>query len=149
MSETAEIRDPVCGKAVDPLRARAVGIFGGVTHYFCSLACKSQYVDPRTATADRPASGPGGVERRSQSGEDAPTGASGEWFAKGAVAPAAPAVERFDDLESRPPPSGELRTASPSLMLEVEASRRGTRTWLWVLVLALVGGALLVLGLRR
>ncbi len=39
--------DPVCGKEVDVLRARAVGIFGGVTFFFCSSACKSRYNDPR------------------------------------------------------------------------------------------------------
>src|SRR5712692_4514314 len=39
--------DPVCGKRVDPLRARAVGIFGGVTYYFCSVECKNRYRDPR------------------------------------------------------------------------------------------------------
>ena len=31
MNESADIRDPVCGQPVDPLRARAVGIFGGTT----------------------------------------------------------------------------------------------------------------------
>lgn len=39
--------DPVCGKEVDALRARAVGIFGGTTFYFCSIDCKSKYQDPR------------------------------------------------------------------------------------------------------
>ncbi|HEY2744268.1 MAG TPA: hypothetical protein VGL86_06585 [Polyangia bacterium] len=41
------MKDPICGKDVDTLRARAVGIFGGVTHYFCSQECKSKFVDPR------------------------------------------------------------------------------------------------------
>jgi Cu+-exporting ATPase len=40
-------KDPICGKDVDTLRARAVGIFGGVTYYFCSAECKERYVDPR------------------------------------------------------------------------------------------------------
>ena len=57
------MRDPVCGKVIDPLRARAVGIYGGVTHYFCSPECKGSYGDPRTAPTV-PHSGPGGVERR-------------------------------------------------------------------------------------
>ena len=47
MSESRMVKDPICGKEVDTLRARAVGIFGGVTYYFCSAACKEQYVDPR------------------------------------------------------------------------------------------------------
>jgi YHS domain-containing protein len=42
-----EIVDPVCGKPVDPLRARAIGIFGGTTYYFCSADCKARFADPR------------------------------------------------------------------------------------------------------
>ena len=41
------VKDPICGKDVDTLRARAVGIFGGVTYYFCSAECKAKYQDPR------------------------------------------------------------------------------------------------------
>jgi YHS domain-containing protein len=41
------VKDPICGKDVDTLRARAVGIFGGVTYYFCSADCKAKYQDPR------------------------------------------------------------------------------------------------------
>lgn len=43
------VKDPICGKDVDTLRARAVGIFGGVTYYFCSADCKAKYKDPRQA----------------------------------------------------------------------------------------------------
>lgn len=43
------VKDPICGKDVDTLRARAVGIFGGVTYYFCSADCKAKYQDPRHA----------------------------------------------------------------------------------------------------
>jgi YHS domain-containing protein len=45
----ATVKDPICGKDVDTLRARAVGIYGGVTYYFCSKECKEKYVDPRKA----------------------------------------------------------------------------------------------------
>ena len=45
------VKDPICGKDVDTLRARAVGIFGGVTYYFCSADCKAKYVDPRKSAA--------------------------------------------------------------------------------------------------
>jgi YHS domain-containing protein len=41
------VQDPICGREVDTLRARAVGIFGGVTYYFCSAECKSKFKDPR------------------------------------------------------------------------------------------------------
>jgi YHS domain-containing protein len=51
--ESRIVKDPICGKEVDTLRARAVGIFGGVTHYFCSAECKAKYRDPRQqASAD-------------------------------------------------------------------------------------------------
>ena len=52
-------RDPICGKEVDTLRARAVGIFGGVTYYFCSAECKSKFKDPRQGNGPAPS-----VERR-------------------------------------------------------------------------------------
>lgn len=40
-------RDPVCGKDVDALRARAVGIWGGRTYYFCSPEHKAEFArDP-------------------------------------------------------------------------------------------------------
>jgi len=48
------VKDPICGKDVDTLRARAVGIFGGVTYYFCSQECKAKYVDPRQAAPSAP-----------------------------------------------------------------------------------------------
>jgi YHS domain-containing protein len=36
--------DPVCGKQIDTLRARAVAIVDGVTYYFCSSAHKEQFL---------------------------------------------------------------------------------------------------------
>ncbi len=61
------VKDPICGKDVDTLRARAVGIFGGVTYYFCSADCKARFVDPR-ATAREPAAAgqppPAGAAKR-------------------------------------------------------------------------------------
>lgn len=48
------VKDPICGKDVDTLRARAVGIFGGVTYYFCSADCKSKFKDPRGTVAGEP-----------------------------------------------------------------------------------------------
>jgi YHS domain-containing protein len=48
------VKDPICGKEVDTLRARAVGIFGGVTYYFCSPECKSKFQDPRKTPRDPP-----------------------------------------------------------------------------------------------
>jgi YHS domain-containing protein len=57
--ESRIVQDPICGKQVDTLRARAVGIFGGVTYYFCSAECKSKFKDPRQGSGPAPV-----VERR-------------------------------------------------------------------------------------
>jgi YHS domain-containing protein len=59
--ESRIVKDPICGKDVDTLRARAVGIFGGVTYYFCSADCKAQFKDPRQAS---PATPPADVGER-------------------------------------------------------------------------------------
>ncbi|HEX2570979.1 MAG TPA: YHS domain-containing protein [Polyangia bacterium] len=50
-------RDPVCGQEVDALRARAVSIYGGRTHYFCSAEHKAEFSrDPeRFLAAPEPA----------------------------------------------------------------------------------------------
>jgi YHS domain-containing protein len=147
MSESAEIRDPVCGKTVDPLRARAVGIYGGVTHYFCSPECKAGFVDPRQPEkADAPP--PGGVERRWKDEEPEPTG---EWFEKGlassAPLPVTAPVERFTDLEPAATPM-KAQPPSPSLLIELEGAKKKS-PWPWVLaVLALGGAALWFFGLR-
>jgi len=61
------VKDPICGKDVDTLRARAVGIFGGVTYYFCSQECKAKYVDPRQqATGNRQQATGNVAERRAE-----------------------------------------------------------------------------------
>ena len=52
--ESRIVKDPICGKDVDTLRARAVGIFGGVTYYFCSADCKSKFKDPRQSGGAAP-----------------------------------------------------------------------------------------------
>jgi YHS domain-containing protein len=145
MSESAEIKDPVCGKAVDPLRARAVGIYGGVTHYFCSAECKARFVDPRRADADA-APPPGGVERR---WKDETRDQTGEWFEKGAAAPppVTGPVERFTDLDRPDAPLPE-QPLSPSLMIEVEKSKKPS-SWPWVMVaLLLTASAVWFFGLR-
>jgi len=129
----SELSDPVCGKPVDPLRARAVGIYGGVTHYFCSPECKAKYTDPRAADQGPP---PGG-ERRLGASESS----TGEWFAAGPrPAAAPPLVERFTDLEAGAVPERSM-APSPSLLVEVAASKRRI-PWAFVGI-----GALAVVGL--
>jgi YHS domain-containing protein len=90
------VKDPICGKEVDTLRARAVGIFGGVTYYFCSAECKSQFKDPRQNSGPPPL-----VERRK------------------------PPVERDEPLEreERKPELSAPRSASPGEEVRYARSR--------------------------
>lgn len=133
------MRDPVCGKVIDPLRARAVGIYGGVTHYFCSPECKGSYGDPRTAPTV-PHSGPGGVERRHTDLplKDVAGDVSGQWF----LQPRPPSIERFDDLEAVSVMAKQA--PSPSILIDVRASKPKP---LRVVVLTAIVAALVVAAL--
>ena len=134
MSESAEIKDPVCGKVVDPLRARAVGIYGGVTRYFCSAECKAKFGDPRQPPA---VLAEGAVERRREPSQD--------WFTD--KKDASPVVDRFADLDG-PIVKARREAASPSIQLEVDAMKKRT-VWPWVLLALVVVVALVwLLGLR-
>jgi YHS domain-containing protein len=64
--------DPVCGKQVDALRARAIGIFGGVTYYFCSPECKAGFADPRRAPRGADAATPAAPAPRREAAAAAP-----------------------------------------------------------------------------
>ena len=148
-SDKHDVLDPVCGKPVDPLRARAVGIYAGVTRYFCSQECKAKFADPRIEKG----AAPNGVERRWSEPQPMPTmpsSNSNEWFVKGEVAAKAPvphAPERFSDLDQHAPIPVEM-APTPSILIEVQASKRGAMPWLW-LALAIAGGVVLAfIGLR-
>ena len=116
-------RDPVCGKEVDTLRARAVGIFGGATYYFCSAECKAKFKDPRQTPSVSVA-----VERR-RSGER----------------PALPAEAEPSRRPSRAEPvSAEEPT---SLVENPTPARRGP--WLVVLLLFAVAGFVMWYAFKR
>jgi YHS domain-containing protein len=111
MSDSRLVQDPICGKEVDTLRARAVGIFGGVTYYFCSAECKAKFVDPRqtprepVAATVAPASKP--KKDKSEKIELAPP-------SEPRVAAAAPAVDASSEalaanLDNESPPRGHGR----------------------------------------
>lgn len=135
MSDLADpkeaVKDPVCGRPVDPLRARAVGIFNGVTQYFCSQECKTQFGDPRLGPT-APNRGPDGTERRLS---DAPPfgEASGQWFVGGETTSAREVTDRFEDLGVTKSPR---ERPSPSVLVEVPV--RGTRVWLVMAVILIV-----------
>lgn len=139
---TTTTKDPVCGKDVDPLRARAVGIFGGVTYYFCSAECKGKFQDPRK-TPRAPA--PPEPKPAKPGVEPAPK-------------PAPKKVER--DVELAPPmrparadePSDPVpvkRDPTPSVQADVQAARSGTRSWMLVFLLFTVAGVVLYFALWK
>ncbi len=148
MSDLADpkdaVKDPVCGKAVDPLRARAVGIFNGVTCYFCSQECKAQFGDPRHGPT-APNRGPNGTERRFTEGP--PFGdTSRQWFVGGEALGKREPTDRFDDLDV---PRAKRDVVSASVLTEARASvpARG-KLWLVVAVI-LVAAVGLVLALKH
>ena len=129
--------DPICGKPVDPLRARAVGIFGGVTYYFCSADCKARFQDPRGAQAPKADVAAPPVERRKPE-------------------PPPQLVEKAVEKKVAPPPAGapEVVAAPDADTLEepqrdLDHAPKRRSSWTVVLLLFALGGAVLVFLLRR
>jgi YHS domain-containing protein len=172
----SEVRDPVCGKSVDPLRARAVGIFGGVTFYFCSAECKAKYKDPRKA--ERPPGAPvippsiralAAEEERSTRPASQPAPAKPDaavpqspdrtldaWVAS-APKSGETAVETGAELNLRDvdhddesgPTADAPAPPSPSLAAELKATRPSPRrAWVIVSLLFVVAAAVLFFSLR-
>jgi YHS domain-containing protein len=142
------VRDPICGKEVDPLRARAVGIFGGVTYYFCSQDCKAKYVDPRkTPRAAEPQPEPSRKDpsRKLETKKDPSLELS--------PMPEPERVTHDGDDGREPTPSAPQRTPpspSPSPSVIAEVREPGSRRWAVVIViLAALVVAAAVLSLRN
>lgn len=162
---TQIVADPVCGKEVDKLRARAVGIFGGVTYYFCSAECKAQFKDPRREPRE-PQAAP--EARPSQ-----------QPVSKSPVVSQKPAASQkaAQAPKSEPPPAEVSMTAepeedskvayahsrrrrvdsqpsikvdpSPSVEAEVQAIKGGGRAWLFVILLFAAAGVVLYFAFHR
>jgi YHS domain-containing protein len=139
------VKDPICGKDVDTLRARAVGIFGGATLYFCSQECKAKYVDPRKAPAPAPPRETGERRRAEPEAEVKPS--------KKAAKEAAPVVEespRYAHSRMRRV-TGEV--ATPVVQIDLSPNRkpappkvddeplepaRSSRSWAWIAIVMLI-----------
>jgi len=39
----SDVKDPVCGMAVDPQKARAAAVLEGKNYYFCSTSCRDKF----------------------------------------------------------------------------------------------------------
>jgi YHS domain-containing protein len=153
------VKDPICGKDVDTLRARAVGIFGGVTHYFCSQECKAKYVDPRkterqpSAVSHQPsASEPKKPEpKKPEAKKPEPKTAEAEGEGDEPVRYARSRMRRVTgevaspvvqiDLSPNKKPSAAPTSAEADEPLEPARSSRGW-AWIAIVMLILAGGVI-------
>lgn len=142
-------KDPVCGKEVDTLRARAVGIFGGVTYYFCSPDCKAKFSDPRKSARPPSVNGPvaapaGGVPVAAESRRAEPEAES-----KGPAAESVKYARSKPKREPEPEPDEVKRDPSPSVEAEVDAIKGGGKAWMVVVLLFVVAGVVLFYAFRK
>ncbi len=145
-------KDPICGKEVDPLRARAVGIFGGVTYYFCSQDCKARFVDPRRAPRE---------PTREISSRPFKVTPPVEPVAPSPVAVATPpkisepenTVDDEDERDDSADDASEVavkKDPSPSVLEDLKAAQPGwNRVWIVIAVLLVAAGAVLFYLYRR
>lgn len=156
MSDDSRIaKDPICGKDVDTLRARAVGIFGGVTYYFCSQECKAKFVDPRKqGTGDRrPETGSGAERRRAAEAEPVATEAPPVQYAHSRVRRVTgdvgtPVVQiDLSPHKKAAKPAEATGDASGDEMLEPARSGRG---WAWIaIVMLIIAGGVIFFTLKH
>ena len=148
MTDSRMVKDPICGKDVDTLRARAVGIFGGVTYYFCSQECKAKYVDPRQAGA--PAATPRDAGERRRAAAEPEPGASTEAppvkYAHSRVRRVTgdvgtPVVQIDLSPHKKPAPKEVPPDAASDELLVPARSGRGW-TWIAIVMLILAGGVI-------
>lgn len=140
-SGDAIIQDPICGKEVDKLRARAVGIFGGVTYYFCSAECKAKFKDPRKVPRPESRAEPR-VESRPEPRPES-TDESRRAVAEGWSTALAEPKEKRD---SAPIP---VTNTVVGIEDELEAVKGGGRAWVVVLLLFAVAGVVLFFAFQR
>jgi YHS domain-containing protein len=158
--ESRIVKDPICGKEVDTLRARAVGIFGGVTYYFCSQECKAKFTAPRQSVGSEAIA----TERRVSPPPPSPPPSPPP------VATTTPATSTDEPMQKARSPirptNGEAGTPvvapvvqiapSPSPEAEAEADdgepldrpARRSRGWLVVIVMLIIAGGVILFTLR-
>jgi YHS domain-containing protein len=138
---------PICGKDVDPLRARAMGIFGGKQFYFCSQDCKAKFADPRKApreesqpVANARAEAPAAAQSEPPKAKDSPV--------KKAKAEARAAAAE-EEAEDEKPGKPIKKDPTPSVMEDLGAVQGGAgRVWGLVIVLFAAAGVVLFFALK-
>jgi YHS domain-containing protein len=132
---------PICNKDVDPLRARAMGIFGGRQYYFCSQDCKAKFADPRKAPRDE--TPPPTKPEVSAAAPPEPPKAKDSPVKKAKAAAAAAAEE--EAAEDKP----VKKDPTPSVMEDLGAVQSGAgRVWGLVIVLFAAAGVVLFFALK-
>src|SRR5947209_7030338 len=56
-TQTAQVKDPICGMMIDPATAAGTSERDDTTYYFCSLGCKAKFDAATQAHTDAPAMG--------------------------------------------------------------------------------------------
>jgi len=140
------VKDPICGKDVDTLRARAVGIFGGVTYYFCSQECKAKYVDPRQAASPSAVAPPRDTAERRRAEPDAQTEAPPVKYAhsrmRRVTGEVGTPVVQIDLSPNKKPTSAAPPPEESAASDDDLAPARSGRGWAWlaIVMLLLAGG---------
>jgi YHS domain-containing protein len=156
--ESRMVKDPICGKDVDTLRARAVGIFGGVTYYFCSPECKGKFVDPRQqATGDRQPAAGNVSERRRAAAEAEPiaTEAPAVKYAHSRVRRVTgdvgtPVVQIDLSPHKRPTAAPSDAALADAAGDEPLAPARSGRGWAWIaIVMLIIAGGVIFFTLKH
>lgn len=159
------VKDPICGKDVDTLRARAVGIFGGVTYYFCSFDCKAKFQDPREASAGAAPPPRDTGERRGRDPAALPPPPSSPSLPPEPVRYAHSRMRRITGEVSTPVVQIDLSPSKPRPMdsgvrdagsgvrevaEEVVAPQKRSRAWAWIaIVMLIIAGGVILFTLKR
>jgi YHS domain-containing protein len=143
--ESRMVKDPICGKDVDTLRARAVAIFGGVTYYFCSQECKAKFQDPRGSVGGE---APVPERRKTATATAAATAvetATGEAADELPVRYARSRMRRITGEVSTPVVQIDLSSKKPDENDPMDTPARSGRGWvlLAVVMLIIAGGVIL------
>jgi len=147
------VKDPICGKDVDTLRARAVGIYGGVTYYFCSQACKGKFVDPRAGTPAAAAPPPRETGERRRVEPEVATEAPPVQYAHSRVRRVTgdvgtPVVQIDLSPHKKIAPREVPPDAASDELLDEPA--RSSRGWMWIaIVMLIIAGGVIYFTLKH
>jgi YHS domain-containing protein len=118
-------RDPVCGAEVDELRARAVAIVDGATHYFCSAAHKEQFLREREKRPAPAPAAPAPVEKAVAAPIPVEKAVAAPTPVERAPAAAPEPAEPVDEVRIAMPKRGGATARALAVLLAVAAAIAG------------------------